>query len=456
MTRRLVLAMALLVAVVAAALAVPLTIVVSNDQRAAFVSGLQIDTLTTAATLASQPRIDWGKTVAAVAQATGARVVVVDAGRNLVADSDNSSLDRSFDRPEVQAALAGSLTSDVRPSVTLGEQLRYVAAPVVQNYDVVAAVRLSLPESIVTEQVQRTARWLAVFVVTVVIAAALVAWLLARSIASPLRRLAAVAHELPDDLDRRVDETSGPVEVRSVAHALNSTATRLSGLIRRTQRVAADASHHLRTPLTGVRLRLEAIEDLSDQAEVQAEAQAATHEVDRLARRIEQVLALARSDAGTAHFSPQAMSQVVGDRAEAAAGMFAERGVDLETSLEPGVFVSAPVGVIAQVTDELLGNALQYARSRVLVSLHVTARTAVLLVEDDGPGLPAEDREAVFERFRRGSTAAPGGSGLGLALVRESVAGIGGRATATASRWDGFAVQVTVPCADTPVGSGDR
>lgn len=456
MTRRLVLAMALLVAVVAAALAVPLTVVVSNDQRAAFVSGLQIDTLTTAATLASQPRIDWGKTVAAVAQATGARVVVVDAGRNLVADSDNSSLDRSFDRPEVQAALAGSLTSDVRPSVTLGEQLRYVAAPVVQNYDVVAAVRLSLPESIVTEQVQRTARWLAVFVVTVVIAAALVAWLLARSIASPLRRLAAVAHELPDDLDRRVDETSGPVEVRSVAHALNSTATRLSGLIRRTQRVAADASHHLRTPLTGVRLRLEAIEDLSDQAEVQAEAQAATHEVDRLARRIEQVLALARSDAGTAHFSPQAMSQVVGDRAEAAAGMFAERGIDLQTELEPGVFVSAPVGVIAQVTDELLGNALQYARSRVLVSLHVTARTAVLLVEDDGPGLPAEDREAVFERFRRGSTAAPGGSGLGLALVRESVAGIGGRATATASRWDGFAVQVTVPCADTPVGSGDH
>ncbi len=448
--------MALLVAVVAAALAVPLTIVVSNDQRAAFVSGLQIDTLTTAATLASQPRIDWGKTVAAVAQATGARVVVVDAGRNLVADSDNSSLDRSFDRPEVQAALAGSLTSDVRPSVTLGEQLRYVAAPVVQNYDVVAAVRLSLPESIVTEQVQRTARWLAVFVVTVVIAAALVAWLLARSIASPLRRLAAVAHELPDDLDRRVDETSGPVEVRSVAHALNSTATRLSGLIRRTQRVAADASHHLRTPLTGVRLRLEAIEDLSDQAEVQAEAQAATHEVDRLARRIEQVLALARSDAGTAHFSPQAMSQVVGDRAEAAAGMFAERGIDLETELEPGVFVSAPVGVIAQVTDELLGNALQYARSRVLVSLDVTARTAVLLVEDDGPGLPAEDREAVFERFRRGSTAAPGGSGLGLALVRESVAGIGGRATATASRWDGFAVQVTVPCADTPVASGDH
>lgn len=445
--------MALLVAVVAAALAVPLAIVVANDQRAAFVSGLEIDTLTTASTLSSQPKIDWGATVATAAEQTGARVVVVNLDRSLVADSDNSSLDRTFDRPEVTAALAGSLTSDVRASVTLGEQLRYVAAPVVQNYQVVAAVRLSLPESIVTEQVQRTERWLAVFVLTVVVAAALVAWLLARSIASPLRRLADVARDLPDDLDRRVDETHGPPEVRSVARALNSTAGRLAGILQRTQRVAADASHHLRTPLTGVRLRLEAIDDIADQPEVRVEAQAATAEVDRLARRIEQVLALARSDAGTASFTAQSMSQVVGDRAEAAAGIFAERGIELVTELAPGVFVVAPVGVVAQVIDELLGNALQYARSTVLVSLSVSGRTAHLVVEDDGPGLPAADREAVFERFRRGSASVPGGSGLGLALVRESVAGIGGRTTAAASRWGGFAVQVSVPSADAP-GAG--
>jgi signal transduction histidine kinase len=251
--------MTVLVAVVAAALAIPLAIVVANDQRAAFISSLEVDTLAAASVMSSEPIFDWQQTAMETAAKTGARVVVVDNNRNLIADSDNSSLDRLFDRPEINQALAGSLASDVRASATIGGDLRYVAAPVVQNYAPQAAVRLSLPEDSVNEQVRRTGRWLIIFVVSVVLTAALVAWLLARSIASPLRRLARVAAELPEDLDLRADEGHGPREVRAVAKALNSTARRLSGILQRQQRVAADASHHLRTPLTGVRLRLEAI-----------------------------------------------------------------------------------------------------------------------------------------------------------------------------------------------------
>ncbi len=440
--------MTVLVAIVAAALAIPMAIVVANDQRDAFVANLQIDTLSTAAALSAQPRFDWQATAEAAARKTGARVVVVDTNRNLIADSDNSSLDRLFDRPEINAALAGSLTSSVRPSATIGEDLRFVAAPVVQNYDVVAAVRLSLPESIVTEEVRETQRWLAVFVLSVVLAAALIAWQLARSIASPLRNLARVAHELPEDLQMRADEGHGPAEVRAVAKALNSTARRLSGILQRTQRVAADASHHLRTPLTGVRLRLEAIEDISTDDRVTREAQAATTEVDRLARRIEQVLALARSDAGTAPFASQDASAIVGQRVESAEGMFSDRGVDLTSSVEESVFVAAPSGVVARIVDELMGNALQYARGRVHVDLRRIDREAVLSVSDDGPGVARAERDAIFERFNRGTTSVPGGSGLGLALVRESVAGLGGSALAQESRWGGLDVTVRVPVAD--------
>ena len=451
MTRRLVLAMALLVAVVAAALAIPLAVVVANDQRAAFISNLEVDTLTTAATMSAEPFVDWQATAEKAAARTGARVVVVDPQRNLLADSDNSSLDRLFDRPEVNAALAGSLTSNVRTSQTLGEDLRYVAAPVIQNYGVVAAVRLSLPESDVTQAIRETQRWLVVFVLTVMIAAALIAWLLARSIASPLRDVAAVAESLPDDLALRADESHGPHEVRSVAKALNSTAQRLSGILERTQRVAADASHHLRTPLTGVRLRLEAIEDISDQDQVQHEARAATAEVDRLARRLEQVLALARSDAGAAPFGAQDASVILSGRIEAATGMFDERGIELTSSLAPDVFVSAPPGVIARVVDELLGNALQYAASRVRVDFEVRERTAALTVSDDGPGVPAAERDAVFQRFTRGRESVPGGSGLGLALVQESVVGLGGSAHVEESELGGLAVVVRMPLADPPV-----
>jgi signal transduction histidine kinase len=447
-TRRLVLAMTVLVAFVAAALAVPLAIVVANDQRATFISNLEVDTLASASVMSSEPVFDWQSTALETAKRTGARVVVVDENRNLIADSDNTSLDRLFDRPEINQALTGSLASDVRYSETIGGDLRYVAAPVVQNFAAKAAVRLSLPEASVNDQVRQTARNLVVFVVSVVLMAALVAWLLARSIASPLRRLARVAAELPEDLDLRADEGHGPSEVRAVAKALNSTAGRLSGILQRTQRVAADASHHLRTPLTGVRLRLEAIEDISEDDRVQIEARAATSEVDRLTHRIDQVLALSRSDAGISPFESQNATQVVRQRVASAIPMFEEKSVQLTASIDEGVFVAAPSGVVARVIDELLGNALQYARERVHVSLQHSAREATLSVSDDGPGVPRSERDAVFQRFTRGSTSVPGGSGLGLALVRESVAGLGGSARAVESRWGGLDVTVRMPASD--------
>lgn len=437
--------MASLVAVVAVALAVPLATIVANDQRAVFVSTLQVDTLTTAARLAALPAVGWSAVADEVAARTGARVVIVRPDLTLAADSDRSSLDRRFDRPEVQAALAGSLTSNVRQSSTLGEALRYVAAPVVQGPGVVAAVRLTLPESLVTDQVRTTERWLVVFVVTVVVAAGLVAWLLARSISAPLRRLAKVAEALPDDLSLRGDETHGPAEVRAVARALNRTGSRLAGILRRAERVAADASHHLRTPLTGVRLRLEAIEDLSEQEVVVREAQAATQEVDRLTRRIEQVLELARADVAGAPATPQEVSRIVVDRVEAAAGMFDEQGVALESDVEPGLVVVAASGVVERVVDELLANALRYARTAVSIVVRSQPHGVSLVVEDDGPGIPPAERVSVFEPFVRGSRAKPGGSGLGLALVREAVTGLGGSVTAAETNSGGLRVAVRLP-----------
>jgi signal transduction histidine kinase len=260
--------------------------------------------------------------------------------------------------------------------------------------------------------------------------------------------MASVAAELPNDLDMRADESIGPAEVRGVARALNSTAGRLSGILQRTQRVAADASHHLRTPLTGVRLRLEAIEDISDDARVQIEARAATKEVDRLTHRIDQVLALSRSDAGTAPFESQNASQVIADRIATATPMFDEKDVALTADIEEGVFVAAPSGVVARVVDELLGNALQYATDRVHVTLTRSVREVTLSVADNGPGVPRAERDAIFQRFTRGSTSVPGGSGLGLALVRESVVGLGGSARAGESRWGGLDVTVRMPASD--------
>ena len=445
MTRRLVLVMTAVAALVAIALAVPMVLLVANDQRAAFVSGLEVETLSAASVLSSEPVAQWANTVESVAASTGARVVVVDDSLLLIADSDNSGLDRSFDRPEIQSALDGSLTSDIRYSSTLATDLRYVAAPVVKGERVVAAVRLSLPEDQVVAAVRRTQAWLAVFVVAVVIAAAGIAWLLARSIAAPLEDVADVARVLPEDLALRAQDDRGPREVREVASALNSTASRLGDMIDRADRVAADASHHLRTPLTGVRLRLEAIEETSTDPAIVSQAAEATAEVDRLTRRIDQVLALAKSDAAALAPEDIDVTTVVADRVAASELLATDRGVVVEADIEADVRVRAVMGSVSRAADEIIGNALAYARSRIDVSVYRDEAFGVLRVADDGPGIAVTERTRVLQRFTRGSGAVPGGSGLGLALVSESAAATGGSVTVGESDRGGCSVEVRWP-----------
>ena len=447
MTRRLILAMAAVVGLVAIALAIPLAITTSNAERSRFIADLEIQTLSAASLLASQSPDVWPASVDTIAQRTGARVVVVDANGQLVADSEDSALGRPFQRPEVDAALTGQLVVDVRPSATVGSDLRLVAAPVVQDMSVVAAVRLSLLEDTVNAEVRRTQLWLALFVLAVIAGVVAIAWLIAKSIGTPLEDLSRVARDLPDDLALRADEHRGPGEVRDVAVALNDTAARLDGMLQRTRRVAADASHHLRTPLTGVRLRLEAIEDMTEQDDVRTEAMAATSEVDRLTRRIEQVLDLARTDAGSERGQQVNASIAVAERCDAAAVIAEERGLELDVDVMPDVQAAMSAGAVARVVDELLGNAFTYARSRVRVVLTADGDEGLLVVEDDGPGVDDTEREAIFTRFTRGTQSVPGGSGLGLALVRETVRSVGGDASATASASGGLRVEVRLPLA---------
>ena len=447
MRRRLVQALVATAAAVSIALAVPMLIVVSNDQHAAFVSRMQVDTLVAASVLSSQSPDKWDATADSVAARSGARVVVVGRDLKLLADSDNSGLDRTFDRPEIDRALAGQLTSDVRWSNTLAKELRYVAAPILDGKQVVAAVRLSLPDNDVDAAIRSTQLLLGAFVLGVIAIAAVIAFWLARTISSPLRALADVARRLPDDLSLRASELSGPTEVQDVAAALNVTAERLEGLVERTERVAAEASHHLRTPLTGLRMRLEAIEDIAHSKQVSEQAAAANEEVLRLSRRIDQILQLARSDAASESSALTYLTDEVANRVSAAEAQAEVRGVRLLAEISPDVYANVPLGVVPRTVDELLGNALQYARSVVSLRLVQSRGFAELTVEDDGPGVGPGELESIFVRFQRGQRSIPGGSGLGLAMVAEAAAAAGGGARAEHSELGGLRVKVSWPLA---------
>ena len=447
-----------LVILVVVALAIPLQIVVHDQQIAALDAHLREQAMVTASLMSAHPKSQWPAIAEQEAAKTGARVVVVNPDYTLIVDTEHTYKPGTiFDRPEVEVALRGDLKSGVRPSQTLGSAVRFAAAPIIKLDRIAGAVRLTFVQRNVDRTINRTRLLLLAFAVLMVLIAVFIATLIAEWVANPLRRLAVIAEALPEDLALRADPERGPPEVRSVAEALNGTAERLGTLLQRMQRVAADASHHLRTPLTGVRLRLEAIEDVSDQGEVQSDAAAALVEVDKLSRRIDQVLALAQSDAAE---SDDAVLTNISEHVEARVDNWAhvavERGIVLESLITPNLVARSRPGAVERIVDELIGNAMNYARGAIAVTLKTYGRGVrtqiVLEVGDDGPGVPDDERTRLFERFERGSNSIPGGSGLGLALVSESARTDGGTATLGTSVRGGLLVTVSWPAEEgTPV-----
>lgn len=193
-------------------------------------------------------------------------------------------------------------------------------------------------------------------------------------------------------------------------------------MLDRSRAVAADASHHLQT-LAAMRLRLEAIADTTHDADTAAQAEAATLEVDRLTRRVDQVLALA-----TAETAAQNVIVDVGESAHT-------RTIDWKVLLRrtasscsattlPRPFVRPSVRSSESWTSWWA--TLDYADAEVQIHVTDDGQHVRLVVRDDGPGIPADERESVFTRFKRGSQPVPGGTGLGLALVRQAAIASGG------------------------------
>jgi signal transduction histidine kinase len=362
----------------------------------------------------------------------GGRIVVVDSAGVSVVDSDRPSGERRdfSTRPEIAAALDGRRATGTRDSETAGTELLYVAVPVASGGEVHGAVRVTFPTSAVDARIQ--SMWLRLGALSAVVLAtvALVGMVLARSVTRPVRRLEGAARELADgDLSARVEVTEGAPEVRALADTFNFMADRLAHVVSSQRRFTADASHQLRTPLTALRLRLETLEpDVAPDAG--PKLQAALAETDRLARLVESLLVLARSDAQTAPLGVDDLRDVVADRATSWRPVAAERRVALDND-DPGPTpVRAVPGAIEQILDNLLSNALDVAPegSKVAIRIVPTANSVELHVTDQGPGMPPEVRAHAFERFWRPADAPARGFGLGLAIVDEMARACGGDA----------------------------
>ncbi len=386
----------------------------------------------------------------AAAQLRGSIQIVDQRGR-LLTDSvglvpPGSTL-ATADRPELLAALGGQVSHHRRGSGN--SDLLYTAVPIVRGGRTVGAVELSQG----VEQVNSAIRDDIVALVGIgVLALALglgVAWILAGSIARPLRSLGEAARRRAmGDVSARARE-SGSREQVEVAREFNEMADRLDAVLESQRAFVADASHQLRTPLTGLRLRLEAAGVKTSDPAVAREIEAAEHETDRLNELVADLLELASSEQPAtderADLSDAAREAAVRWRGPASES---RHQIVLETGGES--MVEAAPRELAAILDNLVENAIKYTPQGSPVTIECGRENGVArvgVVSRSGP-LDDEVSRRAFERFYRGGSGRGPGTGLGLPIVAALARRRGGQANLRSVDADSVRAEVSLPVAE--------
>jgi signal transduction histidine kinase len=276
------------------------------------------------------------------------------------------------------------------------------------------------------------------------VAAAVLAWLLARRIARPIERLAAAADAVAQgDLRKRVPE-EGPPELRSLAASYNTMADRLAEQEEMRREFVVNASHELRTPLTNLQGYLEALRD-GVMVPEPALFDSLREEVDRLGRLAGSLDVLAGAEGERSTPTAVDLGAVVRSSVDLSAAAFARRSIAVEMQIGRVPAIRAQVDDIAQVMANLLQNAARYTPEggRVRVEVAAEAPEGVLVrVSNSGSPIPADDLPRVWERFYRVEKSrdrALGGAGIGLAIVRRLVEDAGGSVGASSdAAWTTF------------------
>jgi two-component system sensor histidine kinase TctE len=320
--------------------------------------------------------------------------------------------------PQEQVLYSAQYREETIHLVALNKQM-YSASPVAPVVIIVAETgeaRYALSHQILTEGLTRQA--------ILIVAAALLVWLgLVRGL-RPLARLrSSVAEREATDLSP-IDPSGVQKEVRPLISALNQHTARIANLLASRQRLIADASHQMRTPLTEIRTQIE-YSLRQNQPELSHATLIDVHaDVDRLARLISQMLLQARSDpdilpdqrSAAVNLSELARTTAL-DYVPAARKKSIDLGFD---DARAPVIVLGNALLLRELIANLIDNAITYGREGGAVNVRVIHdQTIVLEIEDNGPGIPLSEREKVFERFYRAPGSVAGGSGLGLSIVRD-------------------------------------
>ena len=258
------------------------------------------------------------------------------------------------------------------------------------------------------------------------LAGAALGWWAARRVLRPLVGIGEAAGALATGrLDTRV-EASSDADLAPLADSFNEMAAALEERIQRDARFASNVSHELRSPLMTLSASIEVLQNQRDDMPERAKAalDLMVADIDRFRQLVEDLLEISRFDAGVMHLDLEEVRLAELIMQAVSASTDADVPVDVDSDLA-GVVVKADKRRLVRMIANLLDNAAKYGDGATRVQLRKDDDNVLIAVEDNGPGVPPEDRESIFYRFNRGSRAGRrldvDGVGLGLALVAEHV-----------------------------------
>jgi heavy metal sensor kinase len=330
---------------------------------------------------------------------------------------------------------------------------RTLSAPVtVGAHNVI--LRVSRDETRLRSEIGEIALVLLLGVPVVVALAGGGGYLLARRALAPIDHLGAEARRITaDQLHQRLTVTNPHDEIGRLAAVINDTLARLDNSFDQLRRFTADASHELRTPLAVVRgIGEAAVAERRTTEQYEEAIGSILEEVDRLSNLVDTLLRLSRADAGTTRLTrePLEVGPLVRDVAASLGVLAEERDQRLTIEAPDGILVSADRLLLREALTNVVDNAIKYGPRASTVSLLVSASAhdVVITVTDEGPGVAAEHRERIFERFYRVDEARArdsGGIGLGLAIAKWAVEINGGTIAVDAGRAEGASFAIRVP-----------
>ncbi|MEU0272541.1 ATP-binding protein [Streptomyces sp. NPDC006307] len=309
-----------------------------------------------------------------------------------------------------------------RPPIEIGERPEGSVIRGTAEGERGETVTVEEPRSTVTAEVGRTLLIIGAVALLAVIAAVLLAVRQANRLASPLTDLAETAERLGSGDPRPRHKRYGVPELDRVADVLDASAERIARMLTAERRLAADASHQLRTPLTALSMRLEEISVTDDPETVKEEAHIALTQVERLTDVVQRLLTNSR-DPRTGSAIAFDLDEVVKQQIEEWRPAYRSAGRAIVRSGKVGMRAVGTPGAVAQVLAALIENSLMHGGGTVALRTRVIGNQAVVEVTDEGPGVPPDLGARIFERTISGRNS----TGIGLAVARDLAEADGGR-----------------------------